>query len=89
MSLSSLCRLWQGMWVQHSCSSSFLLFDGELLVAAGDDSILHFVGLLLISPTATGFSSLLCDSFWSMLNGRGPLRFLGEGFSGLASPFDD
>lgn len=62
---------------ERLCSSSLPLLLVELLVAAGDVVILlQFVGLLIASPS--GYTSLS----HLKLNGRRPLRFLGDGVSG-------
>jgi hypothetical protein len=60
----------------------------ELLVAAGDNIILlQVVGLSTTS--SSGYTSLFCALPHLKLNGRRPLRFLGDGVSGFGRPLAD
>lgn len=84
--LGLLCgRREDGFW-QRLCSSSLPLLLPELLVAAGDIAILtQFVGLPIAS--SSGNTSLFCGLPHLRLNGRRPLRFLGDGLSCFGSFF--
>jgi len=84
--LGLLCGRREDSFWEWLCSSSLPLLLPELLVAAGDIVILlQFVGLLIAS--SSGNTSLFCGLPHLKLNGRRPLRFLGDGVSGFGRSF--
>jgi len=84
--LGLLCGRREDSFWEWLCSSSLPLLLPELLVAAGDIVILlQFVGLLIASSSWN--TSLFYCLPHVKLNGRRPLRFLGDGVSGFGRSF--
>jgi hypothetical protein len=82
---SPIGRLRRGGSWKNPRSFSPMLLPAPQLVPAGDSVFLELFGLLVTLPLE--LDSLLRDLLQLKLNGRRPLRFLGDGFAGRVTSF--